>query len=97
MDWDKSPLDCYQFHLMPFRLQGAPAVFMQLINEILNEHLYNGVLVYLGDLLIYTKTKENHVKLVRALLEKIAEGSIYAKLSKCDSHKTSLDYWDIGF
>lgn len=36
------PLGSYQFQVMPFGLQGAPAVFMQLINEILHEHLYRG-------------------------------------------------------
>lgn len=43
-------LGSYQFQLMPFELQGAPMVFMQLINNILHEHLYSGVLVYLNDI-----------------------------------------------
>lgn len=40
------PLESCQFRVMPFGLQGAPAVFMQLINEVVHEHLYDGVLVY---------------------------------------------------
>ncbi|XP_060545015.1 retrotransposon-derived protein PEG10 isoform X5 [Pantherophis guttatus] len=50
------PLGSFQFKVMPFGLQGALAVFMQLINEVLHEHLYKGVLVYLDDILIYTET-----------------------------------------
>lgn len=39
-------LGCFQFKVLLFRLQGAPAMFMQLINEILHKHLYKGVLVF---------------------------------------------------
>ncbi|XP_013921040.1 PREDICTED: RNA-directed DNA polymerase homolog [Thamnophis sirtalis] len=49
------PLGCFQFRVMPFGLQGVPAVFMQLINEVLHDHLYKGVIVYLDDILIYTQ------------------------------------------
>lgn len=65
------PLGCFQFQILPFWLQGALAVFMQLINEVLHEHLYKGVLVYLDDILIYTKVMEEHIKLVRVVLEKL--------------------------
>lgn len=86
------PLGSYQFQVMPFGLQGAPAVFMQLINEVLHEHLYRGVLVYLDDILIYTATMEEHVRLVRQVLKKLLEAKLYVKLSKCDFHQTTLDY-----
>lgn len=67
-------------------------MFMQLINEVLHEHLYKEDLVYLDDILIYTKTKEEHEKLVRAVLKKLQRVQFFMKLSKCDFHKTSLDY-----
>lgn len=57
-------LGCFQFQLLPFGLQGAPAVFMPLFNEVLPHYLYKEVLVYLDDTLIYRETMENHVKLV---------------------------------
>lgn len=44
------------FPVLPFGLQGALAIFMQLINKVLQEQLYKGVLVYLDDILIYTET-----------------------------------------
>lgn len=49
---------------MLFGFQGAPAVFMQLMNEVLHDYLYKGVLVYFDDILIYMKTMEKHVQLV---------------------------------
>uniref|UniRef100_A0A2D4LZD5 ribonuclease H n=1 Tax=Micrurus spixii TaxID=129469 RepID=A0A2D4LZD5_9SAUR len=86
------PLGSYQFRVMPFGLQGAPAVFMQLINSILHGHLYCGVLVYLDDILIYTNNLEDHVHLARSVLRKLLEAKLYVKLSKCEFHKTRLDY-----
>lgn len=59
---------------------------MQLINEVIHEHLYKGVLAYLEDMLIYTETKAEHVKLVRAVLQKLRAAKLYAKLSKCEFH-----------
>lgn len=68
------------------------AVFIQLINEVLYEHQYKGVLVYWEDILMYTETMEEYVKLVRAVLEKLQKTQLYMKLSKCNFHKNSLDY-----
>ncbi|XP_039178262.1 uncharacterized protein LOC120298525 [Crotalus tigris] len=86
------PLGSFQFRVMPFGLRGAPAVFMQLINQVLHEHLYRGVLVYLDDILIYTATREEHVSLVRQVLRKLLEAQLYVKLSKCEFHRERLDY-----
>lgn len=65
---------------------------MQLINKFLHEYLYQGVLVYLNDILIYTKILDEHGKLVRAVFKKLQKAQLYAKLSKCNFHKTNLDY-----
>ncbi|KAK9400665.1 hypothetical protein NXF25_011379 [Crotalus adamanteus] len=89
------PLGSYQFKVMPFGLQGAPAVFMQLINEVLHDHLYRGVLVYLDDILIYSSTMEDHIQLVRTVLKKLLDSKLYCKVSKCEFHKDRIDY--LGF
>ncbi|KAK9395445.1 retrotransposon-derived protein PEG10 [Crotalus adamanteus] len=86
------PMGSYQFKVMPFGLQGAPAVFMQLINEVLHDHLYKGVLVYLDDILIYSTNMNDHIKLVREVLKKLLNAKLYVKLSKCEFHRTQLDY-----
>lgn len=61
-------------------------MFMQVINGVLHDHLYQGVLVYLDDILIYTKTMEEHTQLVRQVLEKLLVAKLYIKLSKCEFH-----------
>lgn len=71
---------------MLFRLQGAPAVFMQLINDVLHEQLYQGVLVYLNDILIYTTTMVEYIQLVRQVLQKLLVVNLYVKLPKCEFH-----------
>lgn len=86
------PLGCFQFRVLPFGLQRAPAVFMQLINKVLHEYLYKGVLTYLDDILIYTETKEEHVKLVRVVLKKLHTAKLYDKLSKCKFHQDKINY-----
>lgn len=65
---------------------------MQLINEVLHEHLYKGVLVYLNDILIYTETMAEHVKLIRAVLKKVTATQLYGKLSKCEFHQNKIEY-----
>lgn len=58
-------------------------MFMQLINEIMNERLYKGVLVYLNNILIYTKSMDEHIRLGRWILRKLLEANLYVKLMKC--------------
>ncbi|XP_013926608.1 PREDICTED: sodium- and chloride-dependent neutral and basic amino acid transporter B(0+)-like [Thamnophis sirtalis] len=80
---------------IPVELRGAPAVFMQLINEVLHEHLYKGVLVYLDDILIYMETLEEHVRLVCSCArvpKKLRAAELYAKFSECEFHQEKNDY-----
>ncbi|XP_070790259.1 vomeronasal type-2 receptor 116-like [Pituophis catenifer annectens] len=86
------PLGSFQCKVMPFGLQGALAVFMQLINAVLHDNLYKGVLVYLDDILIYMETIDEHIPLVRKVLEKLLKANLYVKLSKCKFHQSRLDY-----
>lgn len=86
------PLGCFQFRVITSDLQGGPAVIMQLINKVLHEHLYKGLLMYLYDILIYTKTRSEHVKLGRAVLKKLRAAELYAMLSKCEFHQDKIEY-----
>ena len=58
----------YQYKVMPFRLVNAPATFQAMMNTILREFLDQGVVVYLDDILIYSKTLENHEALIKQVL-----------------------------
>lgn len=60
------PLGSFQFRVLLF---GLPVIFMQLINEILHEHLYKGLLVYLDDIIINIETMAEHINLVRVVLK----------------------------
>lgn len=65
---------------------------MQLINEVLHEHLFKSILIYLDGILMYTETMYEHMKLVKAVLEKLLAAQFYMKLSKCEFHKTKFNY-----
>ncbi|XP_015279038.1 PREDICTED: RNA-directed DNA polymerase homolog, partial [Gekko japonicus] len=58
-----TPLGQFEYLVMPFCLQGAPGVFMNLINEVMHDLLFKGVIVYLDDVLIYSQDLPSHVKL----------------------------------
>lgn len=85
------PLGSSQFQKITIWVTALD-VFMQLINEVLHEHLYRGVLVYLVDILICTNTMEEHTWLVRRVLQKLLAAKLFIKLSKCEFHRKELDY-----
>lgn len=58
---------------MPFRLINAPIAFLAVVNEVLKEHLDNFALVYLGNILIYSKDKQEHMEHLRIILYKLRQ------------------------
>jgi hypothetical protein len=68
---------------VPFRLTNAPTVFMFLMNGIFINYLDKFVIVFLDDILIYSKSEEEHEHHLRMVLEVLREHQLYAKLSKC--------------
>jgi mannitol/fructose-specific phosphotransferase system IIA component (Ntr-type) len=69
----------YEYTFMSFRLTNAPAYFMYLM-----EYLNKFVVVFINDILIYSKSEEEHEELLHLLLQKLRENQLYAKLSKCE-------------
>src|SRR5258708_26233804 len=61
----------YEYKVMPFGLVNAPASFQAMMNTILREFLDHGVVVYLDDIFIYSKSKEEHIELVNKVLAKL--------------------------
>jgi RNase H-like domain found in reverse transcriptase/Reverse transcriptase (RNA-dependent DNA polymerase)/Integrase zinc binding domain len=82
----------YEFLVMPFGLTNAPATFMTLMNDIFREYLDQFVIIYLDDILIYSKTKGEHMQHVNLVLRKLRENRLYGKLSKCEFFKEEVEY-----
>nr|GEW58932.1 putative reverse transcriptase domain-containing protein [Tanacetum cinerariifolium] len=74
----------YEFQVMPFGLTNTPAVFMNLINHVGKPYLDKFVIVFIDDILIYSRNKEEHANHLRIILELLRNEKLYAKFSKCD-------------
>ncbi|KAL0373239.1 UNVERIFIED_CONTAM: Transposon Ty3-G Gag-Pol polyprotein [Sesamum calycinum] len=72
----------YEFLVMPFGLTNAPAAFMALMNRTFQEYLDQFVIVFIDDILVYSKNKEEHEQHLRIVLQILKEKELYAKLSK---------------
>ena len=74
----------YEFLVMPFGLTNAPAEFMDLMNRVFRPYVDQFVVVFIDDILVYSKDAQEHEQHLRIVLETLREKKLYAKLSKCD-------------
>ena len=69
---------------MPFGLTNAPTAFMDLMNRVFHEYLDQFVIVFIDDILIYSKSQEEHEEHLRIVLQILRERKLYAKLKKSE-------------
>ncbi|KAK1602293.1 hypothetical protein QYE76_008142 [Lolium multiflorum] len=74
----------HEYLVVPFGLTNAPAIFMNLMNKIFMPYLDKFVIVFIDDILIYSKNKAEHAEHLRLVLQTLREHQLYAKLSKCE-------------
>ncbi|KAI3758665.1 hypothetical protein L6452_06236 [Arctium lappa] len=76
--------DHYEFLVMPFGLTNAPTVFMDLMNRVFSAYLDKFVIVFIDDILVFSKSKEEHEDHLRIVLGTLRDKQLYAKFSKCE-------------
>jgi hypothetical protein len=74
----------YEYLVMSFGLTNAPAYFMYLINSVFMQELDKFMVVFIDDILVYSKNEDEHIKHLHTILQRLRDRHLYAKLSKCD-------------
>ncbi|GJW30648.1 putative reverse transcriptase domain-containing protein [Tanacetum coccineum] len=82
----------FEFQVMPFGLTNAPAVFMDLMNQVCKPYLDEFIIVFIDDILVYSKDEEEHRKHLKTILELLKKERLYAMFSKCDFWLDSVQF-----
>jgi hypothetical protein len=76
--------DLHEYMVMSFGLTNAPTYLMYLMNKVFMEYLHKFIMVFIDDILVYSRSEEEHKEHLRLALQKLREHRLYAKLSKCE-------------
>ncbi|GJS51099.1 putative reverse transcriptase domain-containing protein [Tanacetum coccineum] len=86
----------YEFQVMPFGLTNAPAVFMDLMNRVCKPYLDRFVIVFIDDILIYSKSRKEHEGHLKLILNLLKKEELYAKFSKCEFWLSKVQFLGHG-
>ena len=82
----------YEFIVMPFGLTNAPTAFIDLMNRVFRSYVDQFVVVFIDDILVYSKDRENHDTHLRVVLETLRKEKLYANLSKCECWSREVSF-----
>ncbi|MBW0550283.1 hypothetical protein O181_089998 [Austropuccinia psidii MF-1] len=82
----------YEYLVMPFGITTAPASFQNLVNNILSDFFEIVFVVYLDDIMAFSSTEEEHVKLVASVLQRLRDNNLFEKASKSVFHASIVEY-----
>ncbi|CAI7801038.1 unnamed protein product [Closterium sp. NIES-54] len=88
----RSPFGHFQWRVLSFGLTNAPASFQRAMNDVFRDAIGQFILVYLDDILVYSKTEDEHMEHLKWVLGKLREHKYYARLWKCHFYKRELEY-----
>lgn len=82
----------YDFVVLPFRLTNATATLMRMMNGIFHPYLYKFILIFIDDILVYSRIIEEHKEHLWIVLQTLRENQLFTKFSKCDFFKDQIQY-----
>jgi RNase H-like domain found in reverse transcriptase/Reverse transcriptase (RNA-dependent DNA polymerase)/Aspartyl protease/SET domain len=82
----------YEYRVLPMGLTNAPGTFMQLMNDTFSDLLDRSVLVFLDDILVFSRTEQEHEQHVEEVLRRLRQQQLYAKLSKCELFRQQVEF-----
>ncbi|KAI2663454.1 Transposon Tf2-11 polyprotein [Labeo rohita] len=85
-----TPTGHYEYRVMPYSLSISPSVFQTFMNKVFREFLHRFVVVYIDDILIYSRNLAEHRQHVQQVLHKLRKHSLYLKIEKCEFHRPSV-------
>ena len=88
----RTRLGHYEYRVMPFGLTNAPATFQSFINNVLQEYLDVFATAYLDDILVYSKTEEEHEIHVKKVLQALQQAELRLKIEKCEFHIQEIEF-----
>jgi hypothetical protein len=82
----------YEWLVLPFGLKSAPLTFQRIIQKVLGKLLFDGCINYLDDIIIYSKTIEEHLSILKDIFTRLRAYNVKLKMSKCEFGKSEIEY-----
>ena len=89
-----TPIGLFEFNRMAFGLCNAPATYQRLMQDIFRDDIFNVLLVYLDDILVYSRTMEEHIKRLELVFRKLHQQGLKLELRKCSFFQKKV--WFLG-